>query len=129
MIALRNRLWIKNMVRVFSTTENKDYKDDLGSEKTKADPSKDSSDTKHFKKFNKVYEKPKFLQDDYDHLQKGENHATIKSTGYDIGDDEFLPDYFVLNAPTYKRNTVAINLPWLVSGAPEIDIQNRFMGE
>lgn len=53
---------------------------------------------------------------------KDGNHATIKNTGFDIGDDEFLPDYFVIDAPTYKRNTTAINLPWLISGAPEIEI-------
>jgi hypothetical protein len=35
------------------------------------------------------------LKDDYDHLKKGENFATIENTGFDIGDDEFLPDYFV----------------------------------
>jgi hypothetical protein len=69
------------------------------------------------------------LQDDYDHLKKESNHATIESTGYDIGDDEFLPDYFVEGAPTYKRNTVSINMPWLINGAPEIDIQTRFLGE
>jgi citrate lyase synthetase len=69
------------------------------------------------------------LKDDYDHLQKGPGHATIENTGFDIGDEEFLPDYFVEDAPTYKRNTVAINLPWLINGAPDIEIQTRFMGE
>lgn len=44
-------------------------------------------------------------------------------------DDDFLPDYLVKDAPSYKRNTVAINLPWLISGAPSIEIKTRFMGE
>lgn len=44
-------------------------------------------------------------------------------------DDDFLPDYLIKDAPTYKRNTTAINLPWLISGAPTIDIKTRFMGE
>merc|ERR1711990_30382 len=43
--------------------------------------------------------------------------------------DEFLPDYLVPDAPTYKRNTVAINLPWLINGAPDIPIQTRFLPE
>ena len=85
-------------------------------------PKREDSDAKHFKKFHKTYTKPEFLEDDYDPLDKGKDFATIQSTGFDIGDDEFLPDYFVEDAPTYKRNEVAINLPWLVSGAPEIDI-------
>ena len=72
--------------------------------------------------FQGDYKKPDFLGDDYDHLSKGKDHATIQNTGFDIGDDEFLPDYFVLDAPTYKRNTVAINLPWLINGAPDIPI-------
>ena len=79
--------------------------------------------------FQGAYKKPDFLGDEYDHLSKGDNHATIQNTGFDIGDDEFLPDYFVLDAPTYKRNTVAINLPWLINGAPDIPIQTRFLGE
>lgn len=47
----------------------------------------------------------------------------------DLGENEYLPDYFVIDAPSYKRNTVAINLPWLINGAPEIEIQTRFVGE
>ena len=43
--------------------------------------------------------------------------------------DEYLPDYLVPDAPTYKRNTVPINLPWLINGAPEIPIQTRFLPE
>jgi len=110
---------------------DKNYKQDFEDDKsTTADgKTKDSQDTKAFKKFNKTYKKPRFLEDDYDHLKKGKDAATIENTGYDIGDDEFLPDYFVQDAPTYKRNTVSINLPWLVNGAPEIDIQTRFLGE
>jgi len=49
--------------------------------------------------------------------------------GIEIGDEEFLPDYLVSDAPIYKRNTVSINLPWLISGAPELPIQTRFMPE
>jgi hypothetical protein len=55
-------------------------------------------------------------------LKKNDQHATITNTGFDIGDDEFLPDYFVQEAPSYKRNTVAINMPWLINGAPDIQI-------
>jgi hypothetical protein len=69
------------------------------------------------------------LEDEYDHLKKSEKSATIENTGFDIGDDEFLPDYFVEDAPSYKRNTVSINLPWLINGAPDIEIQTRLMGE
>jgi hypothetical protein len=43
--------------------------------------------------------------------------------------EDFLPDYLVKDAPSYKRNTVPINLPWLIIGAPTIDIKTRFMGE
>lgn len=95
----------------------------------KKGPTKEESDAKHFKKFNKVYQKPEFLQDDYDHLKKKEGFATIQNSGYDIGDDEFLPDYFVEGAPSYKRNVEAINMPWLINGAPELEIQTRFLGE
>ena len=91
--------------------------------------SKKEERTASFNKFSQPYKKPDFLEDDYDLLKKEEKHATIKNTGFDIGDDEFLPDYFVLDAPTYKRNTIAINLPWLINGAPDIPIQTRFLGE
>jgi len=60
------------------------------------------------------------LKDDYDHLKK---------LDINVQDEEFLPDYFVKDAPTYKRNPVSINLPWLINGAPNIDIKTRFMGE
>jgi len=33
------------------------------------------------------------------------------------------------DSPGFKRNTVAINLPWLINGAPVQNIQSRFMGE
>jgi hypothetical protein len=33
------------------------------------------------------------------------------------------------DAPTYKRNEVSINLPWLINGAPFNEIKTRFMGE
>ena len=62
-------------------------------------------------------------------MSKDEKHATVQNTGFDIADDEFLPDYFVQDAPSYKRNTVSINLPWLINGAPDIEIQTRFIGE
>jgi hypothetical protein len=65
------------------------------------------------------------LADEYDHLST--QKATTK--GKVVSDDDFLPDYLVKDAPTYKRNTVSINLPWLISGAPTIDIKTRFMGE
>jgi hypothetical protein len=48
-----------------------------------------------------------------------------------VKDDEFLPDYFSKDAIdlTFKRNPLSINLPWLINGAPNIDIKTRFMGE
>jgi hypothetical protein len=46
-----------------------------------------------------------------------------------IDDEEFLPDYVVPGAPTFKRNLVQINLPWLINGAPDLPIQTRFVGE
>jgi len=55
-------------------------------------------------------------------LQKGPGYATMENTGFDIGDEEFLPDYMQSDAPTYKRNTENVNLPWLINGAPKIDI-------
>ena len=33
------------------------------------------------------------------------------------------------DAPTFKRNEVNINLPWLINGAPFNEIRTRFMGE
>jgi hypothetical protein len=53
----------------------------------------------------------------------------LRKDRVEIDDDEFLPDYMVKDAPTYKRNPVAINLPWLINGAPSIDIKTRYMGE
>jgi hypothetical protein len=35
-----------------------------------------------------------------------------------MDDEDFLPDYMQKNAPFVKRNTVSINLPWLINGAP-----------
>ena len=119
-------------MRFFGVSPDKDYKDDFKDHnESKEEKPKDGekSGGAGFKKFEKSYKKPDFLQDDYDHLKKEKGHATIESTGFDIGDDEFLPDYFVLDAPSYKRNTVAINLPWLINGAPELPIHTRFLGE
>lgn len=50
------------------------------------------------------------------------HEETIAKTGFDLGDDEFLPDYFTQDAVSYKRNVVSINLPWLINGAPDIAI-------
>ena len=118
-------------VRFFGVSPDTDYKDDFkGDQKSKQEKPKDEEKSgAGFKKFEKSYKKPDFLQDDYDHLKKEKGHATIENTGFDIGDDEFLPDYFVLDAPSYKRNTVSINLPWLINGAPELPIHTRFLGE
>jgi len=71
------------------------------------------------------YKKPDFLEDSYDHL------AGSKKTnfGTEVEDDEFLPDYMAKDAPTYKRNPVSINLPWLINGAPYNELKTRFMGE
>lgn len=107
----------------------------FSSEKTeKTESTEDTKEEKKerlgFQKFKQQYRKPDFLQDDYDHLKKERtDRQIIEDTGFDLGDDEFLPDYFVQDAPSYKRNTVAINLPWLINGAPDIDIQTRFLGE
>lgn len=53
----------------------------------------------------------------------------MKKSNSEIKDEEFLPDYLVKDAPTFKRNLVSINLPWLINGAPNMDIKTRFMGE
>jgi citrate lyase synthetase len=53
----------------------------------------------------------------------------LKKDRIEIDDDEFLPDYLVKDAVQFKRNPVSINLPWLINGAPSIDIKTRFMGE
>jgi hypothetical protein len=73
---------------------------------------------------NRRYEKPKFLSDEYDHLKSNEN----------IDDDDFLPDYFNKDAldpdaPEIKRNPINLNLPWLINGAPEMDVKIRFVGD
>jgi hypothetical protein len=47
----------------------------------------------------------------------------------DANDEDFLPDYLVKNAPTFKRNPISINMPWLINGAPSIELKTRFMGE
>jgi len=71
------------------------------------------------------YKKPDFLDDSYDHLA-GEKKSSF---GTEFEDDEFLPDYMVKDAPTYKRNPMSINLPWLINGAPYNELKTRFMGE
>jgi hypothetical protein len=53
----------------------------------------------------------------------------LKKDKLSIDDDEFLPDYFSKDAISYKRNPLSINFPWLINGAPDIDIKTRFMGE
>ena len=73
------------------------------------------------------YKKPDFLEDGYDHLAKGKGNSA--QFGAEVDDDEFLPDYMAKDAPTYKRNPVSINLPWLINGAPFNEIKTRFMGE
>jgi hypothetical protein len=64
------------------------------------------------------------LDDEYDHLSKGERNGKKA-----IDDEEFLPDFFAKDAPSFKRNEVSINLPWLINGAPFNEIKTRFMGE
>jgi hypothetical protein len=76
---------------------------------------------------NRPYQKPDFLDDDYDHLSK--EGGLGKKIPADLDDDDFLPDYLAKDAPTYKRNEVSINLPWLINGAPFNEIKTRFMGE
>ena len=85
----------------------------------KEEPKQGESD--YEKKFgkHKRYTKPAFLEDEYDHLSAKEN----------IKDDDFLPDYFVKDAPKVKRNPININLPWLINGAPEMEIKTRFIGD
>lgn len=84
---------------------------------------------KEFRKrnMNRPYQKPDFLDDDYDHLSKEGDLG--KKIPADLDDDDFLPDYLAKDAPTYKRNEVSINLPWLINGAPFNEIKTRFMGE
>ena len=72
------------------------------------------------------YKKPKYLDDSYDHLSKEKGS---KDFGTEIEDDDFLPDFLGNAAPTYKRNPVSINLPWLINGAPFNELKTRFMGE
>ena len=71
-----------------------------------------------------MYRKPAFLDDEYDHLSKG--RANVK-------DDDYLPDYFNKESGEkqyqIKRNTVEINLPWLINGTPQFDIKTKFMGD
>lgn len=112
---------VSNVARCFSdASENKSEQESKKEDDEQAKKKEERQQS--FQKFKNVYSKPDFLKDDYDHLSKDEKHATIQNTGFDIADDEFLPDYFVQDAPTYKRNTVSINLPWLINGAPEIEI-------
>ena len=59
------------------------------------------------------------MEDEYDHLGKKPS----------LKDDDFLPDYLVKDAPSYKRNPADLNLPWLINGAPSIELKTRFMGE
>lgn len=66
------------------------------------------------------------MDDSYDHLSK---EKTTKDFGTEIDDEDFLPDFFEGDAPSYKRNPVSINLPWLINGAPFNEIRTRFMGE
>lgn len=77
---------------------------------------------------NKAYRKPEFLDDSYDHLAK---HSSGDSTrqASQLDDEDFLPDFFAKDAPTFTRNEVNINLPWLIAGAPWNDLKTRFMGE
>ena len=75
--------------------------------------------------FNKPYKKPDFLDDSYDHLSK-EGGA---KTPTQLEDEDFLPDYLKKDAPTFKRNDVSINLPWLINGAPFYEIKTRFLSE
>lgn len=72
------------------------------------------------------YKKPSFLDDSYDHLA---SESKKNDFGTELNDDDFLPDYMAKDAPTYKRNPVSINMPWLINGAPFNEIKTRFMGE
>ena len=73
------------------------------------------------------YKKPDFLDDSYDHLAS--DKSKTGGFGAEMEDDDFLPDYMAKDAPTFKRNPVSINLPWLINGAPFNEIKTRFMGE
>ena len=110
---LNRKVTCSHSARQFSTQN--DNKDESKTE-----------DTKFQRPFSKPYEKPAFLSDDYDHLSGKKPTATASIVN---DDDDFLPDYMVKDAPSYKRNVVSINMPWLISGAPTIDIKTRFMGE
>ena len=87
-VAVKNRQSLRVMQRHFSINTDDKYKEDFEEKKEeKKEEPKSSS------RFAGQYKKPAFLEDDYDHLKKGEGSATIENTGFDIGDDEFLPDY------------------------------------
>ena len=96
-------------IAAFSTSEGAEEKEDKRGK------------TSYEEKFgkNKRYEKPEFLKDDYDHLGADE----------DIGEADFLPEFFDKDAPQYKRNPKNINLPWLINGVPELEIKTRFIGD
>lgn len=42
-----------------------------------------------------------------------------------------MPDFYLEDNTdsSFKRNEVAINLPWLINGAPDIPISGRITGE
>jgi hypothetical protein len=109
--ATRSLLHSPNLSRM--STEN--------SQKTEEKEEKKTGKSNYEQRFgtNRKYEKPAFLQDDYDHL-KGKK---------DMEDSDFLPDYFSKEQPEIKRNPINLNLPWLINGVPEMEIKSRYMGD
>lgn len=79
-------------------------------------------------KYTRPYKKPDFLADEYDHLSSAQD-SKQSHFGVQLDDSDFLPDYLATDVPLVKRNTVSINLPWLINGAPSNEIQTRFMCE
>ncbi len=120
LIIRRTRLLIRQpLVRFFSTDNN---------EKTDEQPKEEQPKQTSRQNFNKPYKKPEFLADDYDHLSVDKKEKGGQF-GVQIEDDDFLPDYLAKNAPQVKRNPVAINLPWLINGAPSNELRGGFMGQ
>jgi hypothetical protein len=80
-------------------------------------------------KFSKPFAKPSFLEDEYENLSAIKKPTGVSQSQVLPNDEDFLLEYLVKDAASYKRNTVPINLHWLIIGAPTIDIKTRFMRE
>jgi hypothetical protein len=43
--------------------------------------------------------------------------------------EEFLPDHLLYNIPKYTKNPTEFDFPWLINGAPFLEIKARFLPE